>query len=108
MKRMFIITTIMAVFFLEACWVLTPRNLVSPKSSETIRAIHAYQANPSPEGERLLMKEIHRDIKRNGRPYAITFYAMVLGDIGFLVLLWKNGIMRRERPEVSEPAIGHS
>ena len=90
LKRVIIGVAILIVIFLEAHWVLSPRNYISPHSPESIQAVQAYQASPSDESEAKMMQGIRRDINHNKRPDEILFGLMLLADFAGLILLLRN------------------
>jgi hypothetical protein len=93
MNRKLIRLTIIAAICLELFWALTPRLELS-RSSETARAAHAYQTNPTAATRAALLDRMRRDANRYEQQCGILLGLMLVADLMAIYFFW-NYRMRR-------------
>ena len=94
LKILLIRLAILAVLLVEIVWALAPINLSLPRSPETLRAIHIYQASPSTETQAMMLEQIHRDGLRNTRLYKIAAVLMLVADVIVIYFFWNYGVKK--------------
>jgi len=94
MNRILIRLAIVVAIVFELAWTFQLRNLSSPKSPETVQAIHVYQASPTAENKATMLEQIHRDVSHNARHGQILFGLMVLADIAAIYFFWNYGVTK--------------
>ena len=82
----------MVVF--ELVWTFQLRNLSSPKSPETVQAIHVYQASPTAANKTTMLEQIRQDVSHNARYGQILLGLMVVADIVAIYFFWNYGVTK--------------
>jgi len=85
----FLMVLVMLSVLYEA---LVPRNLSFPHSPETIQAIKAWQASPTPEHKVAMLKQFHQDVLHNLRDVQIEVGLLLLAGLVALYFLWNYGL----------------
>jgi hypothetical protein len=93
-KKVIRFVIVVAIVF-EIGWaLLEPRNSSWPRSSETVQAIHEWQARPSDAAKAAMLEQMHRDVVRNTRHGQILLGLMLVADIVAIYFLWNYGVKK--------------
>ena len=94
MKTWLIRGVILLAILADVWWASAPRNMLVPRSEQTVAAIHAFQANSTPNNKAAMLEQLHRDGDRNLLHGQIELGLIVLANIAAIYFFWNYGIKK--------------